>query len=88
MTNKDKLLNELARLAVKVGVNVQTNQMVVINSPLHASPLTRKIVENAYLAGASQVVVNWSDDVVNKLYFLHASDEALTEVPEHSIQRL
>ena len=88
MTNKDKLLNELARLAVKVGVNVQPNQMVVINSPLHAAPLTRKIVENAYLAGASQVVVNWSDDVVNKLYFLHASDEALTEVPEHSIQRL
>ena len=88
MTNKEKLLNEFARLAVEVGANVQKGQVVVLNSPIHAAPFARKVVEKAYLAGASQVIVNWSDDTVNKLYFLHASDEALTDVPEYSIQRL
>lgn len=88
MTNKEKLLNEFARLAVEVGANVQKGQLVMVNAPIGAQEFARKIVEKAYLAGASNVIVNWSDDVINKLYFLHASDETLTEVPEYSIQKL
>ncbi len=80
-----KLLKELAILAVKVGVNIQPNQLLLINSPVNAQELTRLIVEEAYNSGASKVIVNWSDDVVNRLFYEKASLDALDEVPEYTI---
>jgi aminopeptidase len=53
-----KLLIEYAKLIVKVGANVQKNQVVVINSILEAQPLTKLVVEQAYLAGAKNVIVH------------------------------
>lgn len=83
--NKE-LLREFARLAVKVGVNIQPNQVLFINSPIIASTFTRLIVEEAYNAGASAVLVDWSDDETSRLFYERASEEALIEVPEYVIK--
>lgn len=88
MDKKQILLEKLAKLAVKVGVNVQKNQIVVINSPLHAAPLTRLIQKEAYLAGAKKVYVEWADDELNRNYYTYATEETLCEVPDWSIDKL
>lgn len=83
--DNNKLLKEYARLAVKVGVNIQPGQMLLINSPVDAALFTRMIVEEAYNAGASKVEVNWNDGIISKLFYEKASEDALTEVPEWKI---
>nr|WP_295972172.1 aminopeptidase [uncultured Bacillus sp.] len=75
-------LEKYGELAVKVGVNLQKNQTLVINSTLDAQELVRIIVKKAYEAGAKNVVVNWSDDVVTRLKYDLAPDESFLEYPE------
>lgn len=81
------LLEKYAELAVKVGVNIQQGQMLVVNSPIECKELTRLIVKSAYKAGASSVLVKWSDDVINKEYYNNAPMEVLTEVPEYVVSQ-
>ena len=88
MNNLNVLLREYAKLAVKIGANVQPNQLVLINAPIEAVDFARLIVEEAYIAGASKVMVEWNDGVSNKLFYQYASDEILTEVPQYVIDKL
>ncbi|MEK3890287.1 aminopeptidase [Bacillus sp. FSL K6-3431] len=74
-------LDKYAELAVKVGVNVQTGQTLVVNATLDNAELIRIIVKKAYESGAKNVIVNWNDDVVSKLKYDLAPDEAFHEYP-------
>lgn len=76
MSEFKKKLEKYAELAVKVGVNIQRGQTLVIKTTLDAAELVRSIVKKAYEAGASDVVVQWSDDAVDRLRFEMAPDEA------------
>lgn len=75
-------LEKYAELAVKVGVNVQKGQTLVINTTLDSAELVRTIVKKAYEAGAHNVVVNWSDDAVTRTKYDLAPDESFSEYPE------
>jgi aminopeptidase len=55
-------LDQLAQVAIKVGLNLQPGQQLVMTSPLDALPLARRITEQAYRAGASLVTTLFSDD--------------------------
>ncbi len=77
MREFEKKLEKYAELAVKVGVNIQQGQILVIKTALDAAELVRLIVKKAYEAGASDVVVQWSDDAVDRLRFEMAPDETL-----------
>lgn len=87
MVSKD-LLKKYANLAVKVGVNIQKGQILVLNSPIECKDLAREIVKAAYENGASYVMVRWSDDIINKTYYEYALDEVLKEVPEYVISQM
>ncbi|MBD7970584.1 aminopeptidase [Paenibacillus gallinarum] len=76
-------LNNYAELLVKVGVNVQKGQTVVLNISIELPELARAIVKKAYEAGAYQVKVNWTDDVVSRIQYDMASEESFLEVPKH-----
>lgn len=78
---KEKLEN-YAELAVKVGVNVQPGQTLVVNTTLEGAELVRIIVRKAYEIGARNVIVNWNDDIVNRTKFELAPDEIFNEYPE------
>lgn len=82
MSDFQKNLEKYAELAVKVGVNVQQGQTLVINTSLDAAELVRLIAKKAYEAGAYNVVVNWNDDVVSRTKYELAPDEAFNEYPE------
>ena len=74
------LVNKLAKLAVQVGANVQKGQVTVIRGTTETKELIREIAEEAYLAGAKKVVVQWSDDYVSKSSLTHMTVEELENV--------
>ncbi|EDL62971.1 aminopeptidase [Bacillus sp. SG-1] len=82
MENFKQNLEKYADLAVKVGVNVQKGQTLVVNASLDAAEFVRLVVKKAYETGAKHVYVNWNDDTVNLYKYDLAPDEAFTEFPE------
>lgn len=82
MSEFQQKLEKYAELAVKVGVNIQKGQTLVINANLDARDFARLVVKKAYETGANNVIVNWSDDVVTRLKYDMAPDEIFLEYPE------
>lgn len=74
-------LEKYAELAVRVGINVQQGQTLVVSAPLTAVELVRKITRKAYEAGAKNVHVEWNDEETTKIKYELAPDEALSEYP-------
>ena len=56
-------LDRLAEVAIKVGLNLQPGQDLLLTAPSVALPLVRKIAEHAYKAGAGLVTPILSDGV-------------------------
>lgn len=81
-------LEKYAELAVKVGVNVQPNQILVINTSLDSAEFVRLVVRKAYEVGAHNVIVNWADDMVTRAKYELAPDAAFTEYPEWRAREL
>ena len=81
-------LRKFARLAVKTGVNIQEGQMLIVNTSVEAKEFAKMIVEEAYLAGAGYVDVQFSEAEISKLHYKYASDKYMLDVPEWSIQKL
>lgn len=77
-----ELLSKYAKLAVIKGINIQKDGLLVINSPIECSEFARMIAEEAYKAGASDVVINYSDEKFNRIRFSNASTETLSFTPE------
>lgn len=83
----DKLLKKYAKVAVKSGVNIQPDQMLVINAPVDAQEFVHYCVEEAYQAGAQEVEVRWNDSVLTRLNYENVKTDVLKNVPEWSILR-
>lgn len=81
MSDFQKNLEKYAELAVKVGVNIQKGQTLVVNATLDAAEFIRLVVKKAYETGAHNVIVNWNDDKVTRTKYDLAPDEAFQEYP-------
>ena len=81
------MLNKYAKLAVKVGVNIQPNETLVLRSPIECAEFTRKVVKEAYLAGAKKVHVEWSDEECTLIEYLNAPDETFNEFPKWTAEK-
>ncbi|MDF2924479.1 MAG: peptidase [Paenibacillaceae bacterium] len=77
-----ELLDKYAELLIKVGVNIQPGQVLMIESPLETMELTRKIVRKAYEAGAKYVQVQWDDEQITRTRFESAPDDSFDYYPE------
>ncbi|WP_338451199.1 aminopeptidase [Niallia oryzisoli] len=82
MSEFQQKLEKYAELVVKVGVNIQKGQTLVVNATLDSREFVRLVVKKAYETGAKEVIVNWSDDVISRLKYDMAPDEAFLEYPE------
>ena len=85
MYNFEQQLANYAELAVKVGVNIQPNQILFITASTDATEFVRLVTEVAYDAGARQVIVDFSDDVVSRLRFEKAPADSFSEFPEWKV---
>lgn len=81
MNNFEKNLEKYAELAVKVGVNIQEGQTLVIRAPITAVDFVRKAAKKAYDYGAKNVHVEYSDEELSLIKFMNAPDEAFKEFP-------
>jgi aminopeptidase len=81
-------LDRYAELVVRVGLNVQRGQVVRVSADLSHAPVARAVVEHAYLAGASRVSVDYSDDLVRRSTLRHAPMETLTTHEQWQLERL
>ncbi len=84
-TFEDKL-KEYAELLVRVGVNVQKGQDLVITSQVDQAPSARLCVQAAYEAGARSVDMAWSDDAIARMTYLNADESVFDVIPEYRIR--
>ena len=78
----EAMLEKYARLVVKTGINIQKGQTIVITSPLECAFFVRIAAQIAYQEGARDVVVNWRDELLTKIRFIHAPEEVFDEFPQ------
>src|SRR5690625_5164184 len=79
LTFEQKLKN-LATLALRVGVNLQPGQRLILTGPLEAADLMREITRQAYELGAPLVRANYIDSKQELIRALHAHEDTLDEV--------
>ncbi len=87
MTFEEKL-NEYARLIVMAGVHVNKGQQVLLRCPLECYEFGRRVVREAYEAGASEVVIKWSDAYCERLRYDNAPMEVLSRVRDWAADEL
>ncbi|HEY0645909.1 MAG TPA: aminopeptidase [Nocardioides sp.] len=83
----DHLLEKYARLVVRVGVNVQPGQEVVISALPEQSDAARAIANEAYRVGASRVEITYDDPFVKRAAVEHGPEELLGTSQEHELVR-
>jgi aminopeptidase len=71
----EEKLDQLARVAIEVGLGLQSGQELVMTAPLDALALARRITEHAYRAGASLVTTLYTDDQAALMRYRFAPDE-------------
>ncbi|MGF7047818.1 aminopeptidase [Paenibacillus sp. DS2015] len=81
MLNFEQKLDNYATLAVKIGVNIQPGQTLVLNAMIDSAELVQLIVRKAYEAGAKLVKVNYTDEAVSRMRYQYASDDSFLEAP-------
>jgi aminopeptidase len=74
-------LARLADVAVRVGLNLQAGQELVMTSSIDALPLARLITDAAYRAGASLVTTLFHDDEQALSRYRNAPPEAFDTAP-------
>jgi aminopeptidase len=81
-------LDKYAELIVKVGLNLQPGQRLLIGSPLfggltplEAAPLVARIAKHAYQSGARFVDVIWTYSQLDLIRLQHAPRDSFSEYP-------
>ncbi|MBX9469604.1 MAG: aminopeptidase [Rhizobium sp.] len=74
-------LDKLAEVAIKVGLQLQKGQDLVLTAPLAAVPLVRLITAHAYKAGASTVTTFYSDEETTLARYRHGHDASFDRAP-------
>lgn len=81
-------LENYALLAVKVGVNIQPGQKLVINADIAAADLVRLVTRKAYEAGAKLVKVNYTDEVITRTRYDLAPEASFLEPPQRHAEEM
>jgi len=81
-------LKKYAELIVRVGANVKSGQQVVVRADLDQPEFVKTVVEEAYLAGASKVEVEWSYQPLTKIHVQHRDTKVLTRVEDWEVAKL
>jgi len=72
----------LAKLAVRVGLNLKEGQEVFLTAQAEQLPLVREIAREVYEAGGVAVIPFFGDDALTRIRFEYASEVALRYAPE------
>jgi aminopeptidase len=90
--NFQENLKKYAELAIKVGLNLQPGQKLILQHlrnggvPIQTAPLIRELVASAYRAGSPLVEVQWRDDALLFSRLEHAPKDSFGEFPIYQAQ--
>ena len=76
-----KKLDKLAEVAIRVGLQLQRGQDLILTAPVSALPLVRRIAVHAYKAGAGIVTPILSDEALTLTRYREANDESFDRAP-------
>lgn len=88
MENFQENLKKYAKVMVKIGLNIGDKDILVINSPVETYEFTRLVVEEGYLAGAKEVIVHWTDEIVKRDRYKYGTDDIFSIFPKWQVESL
>ena len=89
LSDFNELLKKYARLIAETGVATEKGHTVVLQISVEQAPLARLITQEAYKLGAAEVIVQWTDDQIQREFLLHAATDRIENVPQSkSIKRM
>lgn len=81
-TTFEQKLERYAELAVKVGLNLQPGQrLLIVANPLEVAPLVRSVAACAYQNGCRLVTVLWRDEPLERIRLQYAPRDSFEEYP-------
>ena len=69
-------LQKYVKLLVRTGVGIQPGQKLLVNCPVDLAYFGRMVMQEAYDAGAADVLILWNDEISGRIHYLSAPDEA------------
>ena len=87
LSDFNELLKKYARLIAETGVATEKGHTVVLQISVEQAPLARLITQEAYKLGAAEVIVQWTDDQIQREFLLHAATDRIENVPQSKIDQ-
>ncbi|GGH81821.1 aminopeptidase [Pullulanibacillus pueri] len=84
----EEKLDRYAEITVKIGVNIQKGQTLLISAPLEAVEFVKRVMKHAYDNGCKRVSVRWNDAATQRIHIENAPEETLKEIPEWQIAEM
>lgn len=85
---KNTVLRSYARLIAVQGAGIQKGQQVIIRAGLDQPEFVYLLTDECYKAGASKVIVEYSDPALDKLHYRHRSQKVLNKVEDWELAKL
>lgn len=85
---KKTVLREYAKLIARKGVNIQKGQEVIIHAGLDQPEFVKTLVRECYLAGASEVTVEWSYQPLTALHVRYRSQKVMNRIKDWELEKL
>jgi len=83
--DRTRFYERYAQIVVRLGMNVQEDQEVLIRAPVEATSFVPYVVAECYRSGAKYVHVLYSDQAVKRARLEYARDQTLSVVPDAEI---
>ncbi|PQF02976.1 aminopeptidase [Enterococcus faecium] len=87
LSDFNELLKKYARLIAETGVATEKGHTVVLQISVDQAPLARLITQESYKLGAAEVIVQWTDDQIQREFLLHAATDRIENVPQSKIDQ-
>ncbi|WP_261806234.1 aminopeptidase [Lapidilactobacillus luobeiensis] len=81
--NLTQQLQTYAELAIKIGLNIQPDDLMTLSIDIEQAPFAHLLVAAAYRAGARNVIVQWQDPQLQRLALRYQSEDELSTVLPH-----
>ena len=82
----EELMKQYAEFAVRVGVNPQKGQTMLISCSVESAPFARLCARAAFEAGARDVVMKYTDEQFARIRMENASVETLEDVKPYILR--
>lgn len=75
-------LEQYAELMVRVGLNLEKDQTLVVNAPVACADIVHILERTAFRAGAHDVVLCWNDEAAARIRYEEAPAAVFSEFPD------